>query len=91
MTYIPEFSEPNPIGRGLIPRSPSANQGRGERGESCPSGKHLDLAATGKVPIPGSEIPPYIYDSDKPGTKTVIPRFETAPHGVESPTPPADR
>ena len=33
-------------------------------------------------PIPGSEILPYIYDSNKPGTTTVVLPVETAPHGV---------
>ena len=42
-------------------------------------------------PIPGSEIPPYTYNSDKLWTKTVIPRGETAPHGVETPVPLVDR
>ena len=41
--------------------------------------------------MPGSEIPPYIYNSDNPGTKTVISRVNTAPHGVETSTPPTDR
>ena len=42
-------------------------------------------------PIPGSEIPPYIYNSDNLGTKTVIPRVETAPNGVETVVPLAGR
>ena len=44
----------------------------------------------GYGPIPGSEILPYIYDSSKPGTTTVVLRVNTAPHGVETPTPLAD-
>ena len=44
----------------------------------------------GDGPIPGSEILPYIYDSNKPGTTTVVLRVNTAPHGVETPTPLAD-
>ena len=40
---------------------------------------------------PGSEIPSYIYNSDNLGTKTVIPRGETAAYGVETPVPPVDR
>ena len=35
--------------------------------------------------IPGSEIPPYIYNSDNLGTKTLIPPVDPAPHGVETP------
>ena len=42
-------------------------------------------------PIAGSEIPPCIYNSDNLGTKTVIPRVETAPNNVETPVPLADR
>ena len=33
----------------------------------------------------------WAYNSDNLGTKTVIPRDETAPHGVETPFPLADR
>ena len=42
-------------------------------------------------PIPGSEISPHICNSDNLGTKTVISRVETAPHGLETPVPLADR
>ena len=42
-------------------------------------------------PIPALEIPLYMFNSDSLGTKTVIPRVETAPHGVETPVPLADR
>ena len=38
----------------------------------------------------GSEIFPYIYNSDEPGTKTAVPRVDTAPDGVENPTQLAD-
>ena len=31
-------------------------------------------------------ILPYIYNSNKLGTKTVVPRGNTAPHGVETST-----
>ena len=41
-------------------------------------------------PIPGSELLPYIYNSSKPGTRAVTLRVDTAPHGVEAPTPLAD-
>ena len=34
-----------------------------------------------------SEILPYVYNSNNPGTKTQIPRVDTAPRGVETPTP----
>ena len=40
--------------------------------------------------ILGSEIPPYICNFNKPGTTTVVLRVDTAPHGVETPTPLAD-
>ena len=43
-----------------------------------------------RVPSPGSEILPNIYNADSQGTKTVIPGVNTAPCGVETPTPPAD-
>ena len=43
-------------------------------------------ARGGQGPIPGSEILSYLYNSNKPGTMTVIPRVDTAPHGVETPT-----
>ena len=36
--------------------------------------------------ISGSEIRPYLYNSNEPGTKTQIPRVDTAPRGVETPT-----
>ena len=36
------------------------------------------------VPIPGSEILPYMCNSDNPGTKTEFPRFDIASHGVEN-------
>ena len=50
-------------------------------------------SATGgrQDPIPGSEIPPYIYNSDNAGTKTVTPRVETAPHGLDTPAALAGR
>ena len=34
--------------------------------------------------MPGSGT--YLYNSNKTGTKTVIPRVDIAPHGVETPT-----
>ena len=40
----------------------------------------------GLGPTPGSEILPYIYNSNNPETKTVIAWIDTAPHGVETPT-----
>ena len=36
--------------------------------------------------MPRSEILPYLYNFNKPGTKTVIPRVDTTPLGVETPT-----
>ena len=36
------------------------------------------------------ELLQYLYNSDNPGTKEVIPRVETAQHGVETPVPLAD-
>ena len=41
--------------------------------------------------IPGSDTIPYLHNFDNLGTRTMIVRVETAPHGVETPTPPADR
>ena len=40
--------------------------------------------------IPGSELLPYLYNPDKPRMEAVIPREDTAPHGVETPPPLAD-
>ena len=37
----------------------------------------------GYFPIPGLEVLQYLYNSDNLGTKTVIPRVETALHGAE--------
>ena len=37
-----------------------------------------------------TSVTPRVCDSNKPGTNTVIPRVDTAPHGVETPTPLAD-
>ena len=37
-----------------------------------------------------SEILPYLYNSNEAGTNTVISRVDTAPYGVETPTPPTD-
>ena len=36
--------------------------------------------------MPGSEILPYLYNSNNPGTNMEIPRVDTAPQGVEIPT-----
>ena len=87
------FPSPNSIGRGLPPRSPSANQGAWGARRELLLGETPRSRRTrgGYVPILGSEIPPYIYNYDNTGTKIVIPRVETDPHGVETPTPPADR
>ena len=38
-------------------------------------------------PIHDSETLSYIHNSNKPGTKTNFFRIDTAPHGVETPTP----
>ena len=42
-------------------------------------------------PIASSEILPYIYNSDQPETKTVVPRMDTAPNVVETTTSSVDR
>ena len=47
-------------------------------------------ARAGQGLAPGSEIFPYLYNSNNPGTETEIVRVDTAPHGVETPTPLAD-
>ena len=44
----------------------------------------------GQASITGLEMIPYLYNFDNLGTKAVIPRVETAPHGVETPVPLAD-
>ena len=57
-------------------------------GEGCPSGQGRGWAAHGevKVPSPDKKFFHISTNSNKPGTKTVIPRVDTAPHGVETPT-----
>ena len=59
------------------------------RRESCLSSQRRRPAAPGKdeVPSPDQKILPYLYNANKPGTKTQIPRVDTAPHGVDTPTP----
>ena len=61
-------------------------------GESYRSGQRRDPAAPGddKVSSPEFEILPYLFDSNNPRVKAEIPRVDTAPHGVETPTPLAD-
>ena len=58
------------------------------RGESFPSGQRRGPATPGedRLPIPGSEILPYLYNSRNPGTQTQIPRIDIASQGVETPT-----
>ena len=55
----------------------------------CPSGQRRGPAAPGEdqVTCPGSEILPILYKSNQPGTETEIPRVDTAPHDMETPTP----
>ena len=69
------FPSPDPIGRGLLLRPPSANQGARRGRWELPLGETPRSRRTrrGQVPIPGSAIPPYISNSDNAGTKTVIP------------------
>ena len=57
-------------------------------GESCHSGQRRDLAAPreDKFTTPGLEILQYLYNSNNPGTKTVIARVDTAPQRLEIPT-----
>ena len=40
----------------------------------------------GRIIIPESNVLSYLFYSNKRGTKTVIPRVDTTPHGVETPT-----
>ena len=42
-------------------------------------------ASPGEDNIPYPDHNPYIFNSYKPGTKTVVPWVDTAPHGVETP------
>ena len=56
------------------------------RGESFPLGQRRGRAAHGEDEVPSlGQILPYLYNSNKPGTKTLIQRVDTAPHGVETP------
>ena len=93
MTFIPAFSEP----QSHWPRAPPPPALGRSGGESraagvAPRGKPTISPHTGRIGLHlRFRIPPYIYNSDNLGTKTVIPRVETAPHGVETPVPLADR
>ena len=40
----------------------------------------------GQIPIPALKILPDIFKTNYPGRKTVIPRVDTVPQGVETPT-----
>ena len=50
-----------------------------------PGVRRASATRGGYGPIPGSAILPNIY-SNKPWTKTGVPRVDTAPQGVENPT-----
>ena len=58
------------------------------RDENRPSGQRRGPAAPGedKFPSPGQKSYCYLYNSNNPGTKTEIPRVNTAPLNVETPT-----
>ena len=60
----------------------------GDKG--CPSGQGRGRAAHGEVNVPSPDQKSFyictIPTNPEPGTKTVIPRVDTAPHGVETPT-----
>ena len=43
-----------------------------------------------RIPSPDQQSSRASICSNKPGTKAVVPRVDTAPHGVETPTPLAD-
>ena len=49
-----------------------------------------DATGQGYAPIPRSETLPHINKSTTSGTKAVVTLVDTAPHGVETPTPLAD-
>ena len=51
-------------------------------GESWPSRQRRGPAAAGEYKVPS------LSNSDKPGTKTVIPRVDTIPNSEKTPTPP---
>ena len=82
----------NPVTKRVIPRVDTAPQGV-ETQPRRPIADWLGLenkisATRGRQsPIPGSQLPPYICNSDNLGTKTAVSRVETAPHGVETPAP----
>ena len=94
MCFIPTFSEPDAHWSRRAPSPPSANQGpRRERRE-------LPLGRTPQSrPAPGdnrapSRVRKSLRISTTPTTRErnkTIPRLETAPHGVKTPAPPADR
>ena len=58
-------------------------------GESCPSGQRRRPTAPGEdeFPSPDQKILPYLYNSNKPVTTKRIPQVDTAPQGVDTPTP----
>ena len=60
------------------------------RGENCPLGQHGPAAAgEDTFPSPRSEILPYLYNSEYPGTLRIS-RVNTTPQGVGTPVPLAD-
>ena len=57
------------------------------RGESCLSGQRRGPAAPVEDKFPSPDQKSFhIYNFNNPGTKTQIPRVDTAPQGVETPT-----
>ena len=59
------------------------------RGESCPPGQRRGPAARGEDEFPFPDQKSFHISTipNKPGTKTEMPRVDTAPHVVETPTP----
>ena len=75
MHFNAEFSEPQSHWPSPTIRPPSAIEGAPRTRRELPLGgtPRSRLTRGGQVSIPGSEIPPCIYNSNNPGTKTGSP------------------
>ena len=94
MAFIPGLCEPQSHWpRVPPPTRPPSIRGRGGPSEQLPQSRRTrgEMDPIGVDPILGSDILPYLYNYDTPGTKIDFSRVHTAPHGVETPIPPADR
>ena len=92
MAFIPEFSEPGPHWPRPPTLPPSASEGAPRAAGVAPRVGSPASPHTGRIgPNPRLKFPPYMYNSDNPETKTVTAWIDTAPNGMEAPTPSPDR